>query len=315
MLNTIETTQNNQLAQQPQLENLFNEYVSYIDATEKTIETYTKALKQFNKWIVINDIKHPTREHVIAFRKELEAEHKATTVQTYIIAIRQFFKWTAQAGYYPNIADNVKGKKISREPKKDYLNANAINSILSLIDRDTDKGKRDYALITLMLTCGLRDIEVSRANIEDLRTLGDNTVLYLQGKGRDEKADFVTIPAPAEKALRSYLATRKHKESNEPLFTSRSNNSNGNRLTTRSISRVVKEAMRNAGYDSERLTAHSLRHTAITLSLKNGENLQAVQQFARHTNINTTMIYAHNLEKEMNSCSNTIANSIFKEGE
>lgn len=312
MINTIETVRSNELAPKPQLESLFIEYVHYIDATPKTIDTYTKALKQFNKWIVINDIKQPTREDVIAFRKSLEENHKATTIQTYIIALRQFFKWTAQAGYYPNIADNVKGKKISREPKKDYLNTNAITSILSLIDTDTDKGKRDYALITLMLTCGLRDIEVSRANIEDLRTLGDNSVLYICGKGRDEKADFVTLPAPTEKALRIYLATRKQKEGNEPLFTSASNNSNGNRLTTRSISRVVKEAMRKAGYDSERLTAHSLRHTAITLSLKNGENLQAVQQFARHTNINTTMIYAHNLEKELNSCSNTIANSIFK---
>ncbi len=310
---TIET-RSNELAPKPKLEKkYFVEYVSYIDATPKTIETYTKALKQFSKWIVINDIKSPTREDVISFRKSLEETHKATTINTYVIALRQFFRWTEQAGYYPNIADNVKGKKISKAPKKDYLNTNAINSILSLIDRETDKGKRDYALITLMLTCGLRDIEVSRANIEDLRTLGDNSVLYICGKGRDEKADYVTVPAPTEKALRSYLATRKHKESNEPLFTSNSNNSNGNRLTTRSISRIVKEAMRKAGYDSERLTAHSLRHTAITLSLKNGENLQAVQQFARHTNINTTMIYAHNLEKEMNSCSNTIANSIFTE--
>lgn len=71
--------------------------------------------------------------------------------------------------------------------------------------------------------------------------------------------------------------------------------------------------MRNAGYDSDRLTAHSLRHTAITLSLKNGESLQEVQQFARHTNINTTLIYAHNLEREQNTCSNTISNSIFLE--
>lgn len=315
MFEITERKQTNEVSQQytHDIQSLFIKYVNYIDATPKTIETYTKALKQFRNYIVMNDIKSPTREDVIAFRQVLEQNHKATTVQTYLIAVRQFFKWTEQENLYPNIADNVKGKKISKAPKKDYLSTNAIKAILDTADRTTLKGIRDYAIITLMLTCGLRDIEVTRANIEDLRTLGENSVLYLQGKGRDEKADYVILPTHTEKAIRTYLAACTHKEESEPLFSSISNNSNGNRLTTRSVSRVVKEAMRKAGYDSSRLTAHSLRHTAITLSLKNGESLQEVQQFARHTNINTTLIYAHNLEKENNSCSNTVAKSIFND--
>lgn len=312
MLEYTPQANTNALVKAP-IENLFVEYTKYIDATPKTIETYTKALRQFNNYMVINEIKQPTREDIIAFRKALEQSHKATTVQTYLIAIRQFFKWTDQANLYPNIADNVKGKKISKAPKKDYLSTSAIKAILETADRTTLKGKRDYAIITLMLTCGLRDIEVMRANIEDLRIVGESSVLFLQGKGRDEKADYVRIPPQTETAIRDYLANRDHKTAQAPLFSSVSHNSNGNRLTTRSISRVVKEAMRNAGYDNDRLTAHSLRHTAITLSLKNGESLQEVQHFARHTNINTTLIYAHNLEREQNTCSNTIANSIFLE--
>lgn len=292
---------------------LFIEYSKYIDAAPRTIETYTKALKQLNKFIVTNDIKQPTRETIIEFRQYLEQNHKATTVQTYLIAIRQFFKWTAQAGLYPNIADNVKGKKISKAPKKDYLSIDEIKTILSVIDRAKPKGKRDYAIITIMLTCGLRDIEVARANIEDVRTIESNTFIYIQGKGRDEKEDYVRIPSQTEAALKDYISIRNDLKKDDPLFSSISNNSNGSRLSTRSISRIVKQAMRNAGYDSDRLTAHSLRHTAITLSLKNGESLQEVQQFARHTNINTTLIYAHNLEREQNTCSNTIANSIFLE--
>lgn len=59
--------------------------------------------------------------------------------------------------------------------------------VLETIDRSTLTGKRDYALIALLVTCGLRTIEAHRANIEDLRTLGDMTVLYIQGKGKDEK--------------------------------------------------------------------------------------------------------------------------------
>ncbi len=294
--------------------NLLNNYIQYIDATPKTIDTYKKALKQFYVYTQEQEIKQPTREDIIKFREYLEQNHKASTVNTYIIAVRQFFKWTELNGYYTNIADHVKGKKISREPKKDYLTPNQIKTILSSIDRTTLNGKRDYALISLMVTCGLRDIEVSRANIEDIRTVGVNTVLFLQGKGRDDKNEYVIIPGAVEKAIREYLALRdRQRESHvkEALFTSISNHAKNERLTTRSISRIVKNNFVKCGYDSTRLTAHSLRHTAVTLALQSGNSLQEVQQFARHTNINTTMIYAHNLEKQSNKCSNAIASELF----
>ena len=88
----------------------------------------------------------------------------------------------------------------------------------------------------------------------------------------------------------------------EPLFVSYGRNSRGRRLSFRSISRIVKQAMAAVGLVSPRLTAHSLRHTAVTLALKEGATLQQVQQFARHRQIETTLRYAHNLEYAMNPC-------------
>ena len=66
-----------------------------------------------------------------------------------------------------------------------------------------------------------------------------------------------------------------------------------------------------AGYDSERLTAHSFRHTSVTLALLNGNTLEQVQQMARHKNINTTMIYNHALQKEKNPCYDSVSNALF----
>ena len=60
---------------------------------------------------------------------------------------------------------------------------------------------------------------------------------------------------------------------------------------------IIKKAYLNIGITSDRITSHSLRHTAITLSLIGGTPLQEVQQMARHCNINTTIIYAHNLKR------------------
>lgn len=136
--------------------------------------------------------------------------------------------------------------------------------------------------------------------------------MHIQGKGREEKTDYIKVQPIVERAIRSYLKSDSRKlNPKEPLFSSTSNNSKGKRLSTRSISGIVKNRLVKTGYDSERLTAHSLRHTAVTLTLLGGQTLQEVQQFARHTNITTTQIYAHNLDRAKNKCEEVIAKAIF----
>jgi integrase/recombinase XerC len=83
-------------------------------------------------------------------------------------------------------------------------------------------------------------------------------------------------------------------------------------MTTRSISRIVKDRLIEAGFDSDRLTAHSLRHTAATLNLLNGGTVEETKQLLRHSNINTTLIYSHALERAKNDSENRIARAIFK---
>ena len=114
-----------------------------------------------------------------------------------------------------------------------------------------------------------------------------------------------------EAALREYLAARGEKDPEAPLFASTSNNNKGQRMTTRSISGIVKAHFIEAGYNSDRLTAHSLRHTSVTMAILSGQTLPEVQQFARHANISTTMIYNHALDKAKNGCSEAISNAIF----
>ena len=291
----------------------YNAYAAFLDASPRTVQTYTGNIRQFIKWAQQNDITRPTRQDVIAYRDELRERCKPSTVQSYITALRLFFQWTAQAGLYPNIAEHIKGAKLDSGHKKDYLNAAQIKGILDSINTQTAKGKRDYCILALMVTGGLRDIEVSRANIEDLRQRGGGTVLYLQGKGRDERTDFVKIVPAVEQPIREYLQIRKTAKGKQPLFASLSNNSRGERLSPKSVSSIVKRRLIEAGYNSDRLTAHSLRHTAITLSLMGGLPIDEVQQFARHKNISTTQIYAHNLDRAKNRSEDTIAGAIFTE--
>lgn len=292
--------------------NIYDRFIDYLDASPKTVETYKKALRQFFNYLALHGIRQPQREDVLAFRDDLKTSGlKPTTVQNYITATRIFFKWTEQERLYPNIAEHVKGAKLDKNHKKDYLTSRQTKEVLASIETYTEEGLRNYAILSLMVTGGLRTIEVSRANVGDLRTVGENTVLFIQGKGREEKTEYIKISAPVEKALRTYLKERGFTTEEQPLFTSTSNNSKGKRITTRTVSAVVKNAFKNAGYDSNRLTAHSLRHTAITLALLAGRDITEVQQFARHANLNTTMIYNHALDKAKNGCSDAITSAIF----
>ena len=312
-MNELTTIQENTAIAEQQIvgAELFDRFLSFLDTAPKTVETYTRALRQLFNYFYLNGIRQPQREDIIAFREELKASgHKPTTVQNYITATKIFFSWTAQEGLYPNITDHLKGAKLDRDHKKDYLTSGQVKEVLASIETHTEQGLRDYAMLFLMVTGGLRTIEVSRANIEDIRTAGDNVVIYVQGKGREEKNEYIKLSAPAEKAIRAYLKERGETDEKAPLFSSTSNNNRGQRLTTRSISGIVKTRLQQAGYDSSRLTAHSLRHTAVTLSLLAGKDITEVQQFARHANLATTMIYNHALDKAKNGCSEAITKAI-----
>lgn len=291
---------------------LCDRFCHFIDASQNTVETYRRDIRQLLSYLSSKGINKPQRDDIISFRDELKATgHKPSTVQNYITAARLFFTWLEQEGLYPNIAEHIKGAKLDKEHKKDYLTSGQVKVVLNTVDRSTEKGLRDYAILALCVTGGLRTIEVARANIEDIRTVGDNTVLFLQGKGREERAEYVKLSAPVEAAIRAYLKERGETDGSAPLFASTSNNNNGQRMTTRAISGILKGSMQEAGYNSDRLTAHSFRHTAVTLALLQGESLEEVQQFARHRNIQTTLIYSHALEKAKNHCSEAVSNAIF----
>ena len=298
--------------QQNKLEDLFNQFVIFIDATPNTIRTYRGSLKQWFIYLRQNQIIQPTAETVRQYRDHLQVTgKKATTVKNYIIAVKRFFAWTEEAGLYPNIAKFIKSGHLSKSFKKDYLTGSQARQILNHVDRSTLKGKRDYAMLVTMLTMGLRTIEVTRANIEDIRTKGNTTVLFVQGKGHEDKDDLIRMPQHVESAIRDYLSVRQIDSQSEPLFPSLSNHNAKGRMTTRSIRRIVKTAFISAGYNSPRLTAHSTRHTAATLSLLNGASLQQTQELLRHRNIGTTEIYAHNIDATTNPAANDVEEAIF----
>lgn len=295
------------------LSELFERWTAYIDGSERTKETYTANIKRFAEWLHARGINKPTRSDVIAYRDELRATHKPATVHGYIIAVKLFFQWAESEKLYPNIAARVKNTAVDMYHKKDPLTSKQAGRVLGSLNTDTIAGLRDYAIIALMLTTGLRTRSIILANLGDIKPLGDMTVLYYQGKGHEEKADFVKLSEPVQTAIRRYLAARAAEPApSAPLFASLAHRNGGERMTTRSISRIVKNALKAAGLESDRLTAHSLRHTAATLAMINGASLQEVQQLLGHKSVNITMVYLHTLERAQNTSTDKITAAIFE---
>lgn len=275
---------------------ILDDFINNLDATDKTKETYIKGVKVFLKWCTDNNISEVTHATLIQYKEDLTQTKKASTISMYMTALKKLYRYLETKGI-KNIASDLKGAKQKRNYSKDPLTLDQAKDLLKSIDRTTNEGKRNYALIHLLITTGLRTIEIERANIEDIRNVANNSVLYVMGKGRQDKDEYVKLTYETLKAINDYLATRTIKSDKEPLFTSLSDRTNGQRLKTRSIRDIIKKAYKNIGITSDKITTHSLRHTAITLSLIGGTPLQEVQQMARHSNINTTMIYAHNLKR------------------
>ena len=279
------------------LEAVIGDYISSMDAKPTTASTYQKALKQFQKWIAANGVTTISRADLLEYKRFLTANYSAATVSSYIGAVKGLYKWLEAERISPNIAAGIKGAKNPKGFRKDTLTPHQAKRILNSIDRETLEGLRNYALFNLLLRTGLRTIEAHRANINDIRQEAGQALLYIQGKGRDSKDDFIILTAATLEPIQNYITARGERTGEAPLFISHGNRSKGNRLTVRSISRIVKEAMREAGIDSDRLTAHSLRHSAITFSLLGGATIQEAQSLARHTSILTTTIYAHNINR------------------
>ncbi|ODS33205.1 MAG: site-specific tyrosine recombinase [Candidatus Scalindua rubra] len=276
---------------------MVNVFLLSQDVRKTSKNTYQRGLRQFLTWFEQKAIKNPVREDILDYKAYLaDQELSSLTVSNYMVVVRKFFEWMEGMKYYPNIAKGIKGMKRVKGFRKDPLTVSQIKELLNSIDRTTIQGKRDFAMLNLLVRTGLRTIEVVRANIDDIRQEGGEAVLWIQGKGRDTKDDFVMLTPATLNPIREYLSARKAKDT-YPLFTSLSDRNTDERITTRSVSWIVKEHLRGIGLDDSRLTAHSLRHTSITLALQGGATIQEAQALGRHSDINTTLVYAHNINR------------------
>lgn len=150
---------------------------------------------------------------------------------------------------------------------------------------------RNYAMIVLFLSCGLRVSELVSLNCKDIQ--GER--LRIIGKGDKERV--VYLSEQGKKAISAYLEEREQEQ--EALFLSQKNQ----RISKVQVQKIVGQALERGGLDRSKFSTHTLRHTSATQLLRGGVNIRVVQEMLGHKNLNTTQIYTHVNHKDLQEAS------------
>ena len=166
-----------------------------------------------------------------------------------------------------------------------YLEESDCEKLLNVCDGPY--ALRDYCILMLFMSCGLRVSELVSLNTTDIY----EDHLRVLGKGNKERVVF--FGDGCREAIDDYLIVRNvdkvaEKDKNA-LFISQKNC----RFGVRGVQQMVEKKLLQAGLDATRYSPHKLRHTAATLMLKNGVDTRALQEVLGHSNLNTTQIYTH----------------------
>jgi len=294
-------------------EDLFNAFNNWLDSSnKKTYANYISYLRNFANWSLSQSDKEITRRSLLDYKEYLASLNLSVgTKNQYLRVAKGFLSYLYAYNFIDN--DISKGVKPFREDtsrtKKEAFTETEIKAIIENIETDTLKGKRDKALLLLLITTGIRINEARLIDISDMETRENITRIYIQGKGHNEKDTYIKLPKEVKEAIDEYLKARNAKK-DEPLFISTSNRHKG-RISETSYSRLIKSIFKEQGFNSSKLTAHSLRHTANTTLLNSGADIYEIQQFARHKSVNTTEKYLHSKKREDSTAENDIYNQIF----
>lgn len=240
-----------------------------------------------------------TLHDLIAYKEGLEDRNlKPATIAKKLTVLRRLFYFLYEQGVIPiNPASGLKLPKVSNETTREILSLAECNQLIGSIESETTRGKRDKAIIALLLINGLRVCEITLANVGDLVQTDGCLVLKVRGKGG--KNIDTRIRDDVDAAIKSYLETRGTLQETDPLFVGTTHRAK-ERIARRSIQHMVKIRLKGLGIDHPHVSTHSLRHSSITHLINGGATLIAAQDFARHSNPATTQRYFHNLDRLKN---------------
>jgi len=268
-----------------------------------TVKSYLTDLDQFSEFLSSKQESSPSdnrgdiemdaidslrvREYVGSFYGNL----RRSSIARKLSSVRSFFLFLEKQGLNRrNPAADISRPKLEKHLPA-YLPVDDMFRLLERPDREKPLGLRDLAILEVLYSCGIRVGELQGLNMASVDV--DQRLVKVRGKGDRER--IVPIGRQAVAALKRYLsATRDMRRRpgglspQAPLFI----NFRGDRLSVRSIGRIVKRYVKETGLTSE-ISPHSMRHSFATHLLDGGADLRSVQELLGHRSLSTTQKYTH----------------------
>ena len=299
---------------------ILNKSANSVKEYNYDISNFLKFIKSGNKnnyknvdisTLTIEDIKAITLEDIHSYIAYLATSlnSKPTTRARKVSSIRIFFTYLARKAKLieKNPAQDLETPKLGKRVPK-YLTLDESRKLLEAAqDENNRNNKRDFAIITLFLNCGMRLSELVGINISNINF--SECKLNVIGKGNKERTIYLN--KACINAINKYLECRSKTivkyDSKDALFLSERKE----RISNRTVQTIIKKELLKAGLDINKYSVHKLRHTAATLMYQYGEvDIRALQELLGHESISTTEIYTHvdNIQVRNAVESNPLAN-------
>lgn len=250
----------------------------------ETRGTYERTLREFMRWVRLEPELECSAKEIEKYKKFLLTKRKLSPVSVpmYLSSVRKFFDYLVGRGIlHSNAAKLVKGGSPSQQHSRQSISVQEVQSLIQAIERRDEIGFRDFAVVKMMISCGLSEIELIRADIGDMQSRRGVLSIRLQMKGRKTKDRTVTLPNDAKDAVKAYLAFRTNAQGHEPLFMSAGNRTRGQRMTSRGIRERINFYLEKAGVKNgqdRKITALSLRLTAIKTVVQQGASVEEIKK-------------------------------------
>ena len=278
---------------------LVKEYSDYLRIEKRqspnTIEAYCRDLSRFARFFSDKDLFDLTTKDIRGFLISLRDEKLSpSSIVRSLSSIKSFYRYLFQDKQLKNNPAEIL-ETPGRLRKLPYvLSISDVEKLLNCPDKGTVIGLRDQAMLEVLYATGMRVSELVSVKGNNLDMLAG--CLRTMGKGSKER--IVPIGMVARKVLEDYLLNSRpvlakgHKV--EELFLTR----RAKPMTRQGFWKILKNYVKQCNIKTD-VSPHTLRHAFATHLLDRGADLRSVQQMLGHSDISTTQIYTHVLDKRM----------------
>ena len=282
----------------PRLCEKFIKHIEMLNRSKNTIQAYQQNLIMFSKYFNIpvdadaKTFAKISMDDIYSFMGDLKNKNgmplSSATINQIISAVKSFYKYLVKLKLIrENPTVELEMPTMAKKMPK-FLTEDKMIALLKSVDKTNSRyPERDYAILMLFLTIGIRKSELIGINMSDI---SDNALL-VRGKGNKER--WLPLTPRCVEAINKYLDSKKQTDG-DALFVSEEEE--GKRVGTSCINHLVKKYLSTIG--KEDLSAHKLRHSCFSSMAKNGTSVSIIQKIAGHTSISTTSIYLHTTEEE-----------------